>query len=216
MSRGARPAAVPGIARRAALVCFALAAVSVGFALWIPAKAALAQVLLDAAFQRTRAGAAPARPWPWSDAWPVARIEAPAHGERLVVLSDASGRSLAFAPGHLSGTALPGDAGTSIVAGHRDTHFAFLRRLRPGDVLRVEDRQGRRHRYRVAETAVVHERDARVAAETDVDRLVLVTCWPFEALRPGTDLRFVVLAEREPARPPREDPTGPGSPLGAA
>jgi len=43
---------------------------------------------------------------------------------------------------------------------------------------------------------VVHERDARIASEAARDRLVLVTCWPFDTLRPGTDLRFVVLAER--------------------
>jgi len=56
---------------------------------------------------------------------------------------------------------------------------------------------------------VVHERDARIASEAARDRLVLVTCWPFDTLRPGTDLRFVVLAERmeraaEPHRPATE------------
>jgi sortase A len=173
------------------------AAVAGAQALWIPAKAALAQALLEDAWQRARAGEARPVPWPWADAWPVARLVAPDHDQRLVVLSDASGRALAFGPGHLSGTAAPGAAGTSVVAGHRDTHFAFLRAMSPGDRVEVEDPAGRVHRYRVIETAVVGSRDPRVAAEASRDRIALVTCWPFDAIRPGGDLRYVVLAERE-------------------
>ena len=124
--------------RRTAYALLLLAAATAAQGLWIPAKAALAQVLLDEAFARGQAGEPRATPWPWSDAWPVARLRSPRHGSDLVVLSDASGRSLAFGPGHLSGTPLPGDPGTSVIAGHRDTHFAFLRRLEPGDALLVE------------------------------------------------------------------------------
>ena len=187
-------------ARRVAFLLLAVALATGVQAFWIPAKAALAQVLLDRAWARSRLSLEPALPWPWADAWPVARLEVPGR-ERLVVLSNASGRSLAFGPGHLSGTSMPGARGTTVLAGHRDTHFAFLRDLRPGDRLVLEARTGARHRYRVVETAVVHARDARVAARADVDRLALVTCWPFDALRPGTDLRFVVMAEREAETP---------------
>ena len=184
--------------RALALLLLGLACVSGVQACWIPAKAAVAQVMLEDAWRRSQRGDARPAPWPWADAWPVARLSAPAIGERLIVLSDASGRSLAFAPGHLSGTAPPGGHGTTVVAGHRDTHFAFLRTLRPGDRVELETPDGRLHRYRVVETAVVHARDARVAAEAAADRLALVTCWPFDAIRPGTDLRYVVMAEREP------------------
>jgi len=192
-------------ARLTAALLLAFACVSGTRAAWIPAKAALAQALLDDAWRRAQAGEDHPTPWPGSDAWPVARLRAPGHGGPLVVLSDASGRSLAFGPGLLSGTAPPGAPGTTVLAGHRDTHFAFLRELRPGDPLELEDRDGARHRYRVIETAVVHEHDARAAAEGVRDRLALVTCWPFDALRPGTDLRFVVLAERiAPEAPARK------------
>lgn len=55
--------------------------------LWIPAKAVLAQVLLQYAWTQTvdaggPNGTDPAaihRPWPWADTWPVARLRAPAH-----------------------------------------------------------------------------------------------------------------------------------------
>ncbi|NNL68169.1 MAG: hypothetical protein HKP30_18105, partial [Myxococcales bacterium] len=60
--------------------------------------------------------------------------------------------------------------------------------------------------------AVVHADDARVAAEASLDRLALVTCWPFDAVRPGTDLRFVVLAERAPEPRLAPAPDGPATP----
>ncbi len=146
------------------------------------------------------AGAHP--PWPWADTWPVARLRAPAHGIDLVVLAGATGRTLAFGPGHLSGSAAPGGFGTSVLAGHRDTHFAFLRGTKPGDELRLETADGTSHRYRIRWQGVVHERNTSVTAEREADALVLVTCWPFDAVRPGGPWRFVVIAERDGS--PRE------------
>lgn len=104
---------------------------------------------------------------------------------------------LSFVPSRPASAQAPGGGGTTVLAGHRDTHFAFLRHLAPGDPLLLEMPDGRTVRYRVVESAVVHARDARVAADVGVDRLALATCWPFDVLRPGTDLRYVVLSERE-------------------
>lgn len=61
-----------------------------------------------------------------------------------------AGRTLAFGPGHLSGTAPPGAIGNAVISGHRDTHFAFLSALRVGDGIVVEGRDGR-HRRRAAD-----------------------------------------------------------------
>ena len=90
------------------------------------------------------------RPWPWADAWPVARIILP-DGDHIV-LGGASGRNLAFAPGHLDGTSLPGISGTCVIAGHRDTHFAILEDLVKGDPVQLEDASGIVTHYRVAAT----------------------------------------------------------------
>ena len=100
---------------------------------WIHAKAALAQHLLAGAWARTRDGEARARPWPWADTWPLARLSVARLGVRRLVLAGASGRTLAFGPGHHAGTALPGAPGNAVISGHRDTHFRFLGELRPGD-----------------------------------------------------------------------------------
>ncbi len=176
----------------------ALAAVGVwqvGHGVWIYAKAALAQVLLQRAWARTLAGEADARPWPWADTRPVARLRVPAHGVDLIVLDGVSGRTLAFGPGHATGSPSPGQAGTAIVTGHRDTHFRFLARVRPGDVVIVDTPGRPPAHFRVRETTVVDSRTAVIRSAGDAAALVLVTCYPFDAVRPGGPLRYVVAAE---------------------
>ncbi len=181
--------------RRAGLVLLlAVAAWHGGRAAWIEAKAHLAQQLVRRAWHETLAGASDTRPWPWADTQPVARLMVPGRGVELFVLAGASGRTLAFGPGHVSGTPLPGEPGNSVVSGHRDTHFAFLRRLRDGDEVVVERRDGRRQRYAVNGTRIVDHRETWVASDAGDTRLTLVTCYPFDALRPGGPLRYVVTA----------------------
>src|SRR6185295_2381085 len=99
---------------------------------WIFCKAAFAQVLLRRAWAEARAGAPQARPWPWADTWPVARLMSPVRGVDLIVLEGATGSSMAFGPGHVQGSAAPGSLGNVALAGHRDTHFRFLQQLAPG------------------------------------------------------------------------------------
>ena len=168
-----------------------------GHGLWIPAKAKLAQHLLQRAWARTLAGERAVKPWPWADTWPVARLRLPAHGIDLIVLDGVSGRTLAFGPGHLSNTPLPGRAGVAVIAGHRDTHFRFLRDVQPGDEILVEAPGRPRARFRVRERSVVDARTAVLAGPDDARELVLVTCYPFGVLRPGGPLRYLVLAEAE-------------------
>jgi len=161
---------------------------------WIYAKAELAQILLHHSWERTLAGEGRVRPWPWADAWPVARLVIPGLDD-IVVLEGASGRNLAFAPGRLHGTAPPGGDGACVIAGHRDTHFAFLEGLARGDVLSLEDTGGTLHSYQVTATAVVDEHDTRAILGGDRPTLILVTCWPFDSLVEGGPLRYVVWAE---------------------
>jgi sortase A len=164
---------------------------------WIHAKAALAQVMLEHAWGRTTAGEQSVRPWPWADTWPVARLDFPRFDASMIVLAGASGRTLAFGPGHTHGTALPGTPGTAIVSGHRDTHFALLRDLRRGDELRVETADGRVVLYRVEALEIVDSRTARLHAAREDAALLLVTCWPFDAVAPGGPMRYVATARAE-------------------
>ena len=162
----------------------------------IHAKALLAQRLIASAWTQAHDGGPARRPWPWADMRPVARLTVPARGVDLYVLDNASARALAFGPAHVGGTARPGSFGNSVLVAHRDTHFAFLERVEMGDEVVIEAAQGRRVRYRVSEVTVMDKGEARLIDEPGAPQLTLVTCYPFDAVRPGTSLRYVVVAER--------------------
>jgi sortase A len=179
----------------AAVLLVGLAAWQLGGAAWIHAKARLAQYLIASSWEGAKADG-PRPPWPWADTRPVAHLTVPSRGVSLYVLAGTSGRSLAFGPGHVDGTALPGSAGNSVIVAHRDTHFAFLRDLREDEEIDVEDARGRLTRYRVREVAVVGKGETRLLDPADSPQLTLITCWPFDAIRPGSVQRYVVIADR--------------------
>ena len=161
---------------------------------WIHAKAFVAQNLIASAWRDAKDGRTPRRPWPWADMRPVARLTVPSHRVDLYILDNASSRALAFGPAHVSGTAAPASAGNAVIVAHRDTHFAFLRDLHADDEIAVETARGAA-RYRVREVAIVDRTDTRVLDAADSPQLTLITCYPFDAVRPGTTLRYVVIAD---------------------
>ncbi|MEM9301441.1 MAG: class GN sortase [Pseudomonadota bacterium] len=181
--------------RALALLLLAGGGVLAGDGLWLHAKAGLAQVLLERAWDRKAAGAATPRPWPWADTSPVARLRVPRLAVDQVVLADASGRTLAFGPGHLPRSAPPGGPGHAVVGGHRDTHFSFLAALTPDEVIEIERPDGGVVRYRYEASEVVDSR-VRGIVLADEDLLTLVTCYPFDAIRADSPLRFVAHARR--------------------
>jgi sortase A len=183
---------------RAPLVIAALLAalglVLLGQGVWIHAKAALAQVLLERAFAQTLATGQNVKPWPWADTWPVARIDLPRLKVATIVLAGSSGQALAFGPGHLELTPDAGEAGTAIYSAHRDTHFAFLGQVVVGDDIRVIRRDGAVFRYRVTGTEVVRADDSGIDPQAEGHNLALTTCWPLDGKFSGP-LRYLVRAE---------------------
>jgi len=173
---------------------FALGGWQIGTAVAIEAKASLAQYLLQRAWDRTLAGEAEVRPWPWADTWPVARLSVPERGVDLIVLAGGHGEALAFGPGLLPQSSPPGGPGLTIISGHRDTHFRFLAELAPGDDVRLETADGRSQSFTVGGSAVVDHRDVSLAVPTQGRMLTLVTCYPFDALDPGGPERYLVSA----------------------
>jgi len=161
---------------------------------YIPAKAWLAQELMQRAWTRTGTGEVRATPWPWADTWPVARITARSGEVDLIVLAGASGRTLAFGPGHMGASAMPGEIGNAVIAGHRDTHFQFLKDVQPGELLKVESIKGVQHLYKVVGVDIVDSRKGSLLLDTEAAMLSLVTCYPFEAREAGGPLRYVVTA----------------------
>lgn len=170
-------------------------------AAWIPAKAVLAQWLIEKSWQEVREGG-DGRPWPWADTRPAAILEVPARDVRLFVLEGHSGRNLAFGPVFADGTLQGRDR---VISGHRDTHFRFLESLAPGDRFLLQ-KMYEKQWYEVNETAIIDSRLQELVIEPGVDRVSLVTCYPFDSPRAGGPLRYVVTAL--PVRPPRSPSSG--------
>jgi sortase A len=188
---GAARRRLPFLAPAAVVMAVGLALCGQG--LWIPAKAALAQVLLERAFARSVVTGQPVKPWPWADTWPVARITFPRLHRAVIVLDGASGQALAFGPGHVAGTPDAGAPGTAVYAAHRDTHFALLGQVKPGDEIAVDRIDGRRARFVVAGAQVVRWDASGVDPHAPGRALALATCWPLNAKAHGP-LRYLVWA----------------------
>ena len=82
-----------------------------------------------------------------------------------------------------------------MIAGHRDTHFRFLRDVGVGESMVMETVSGEKHLYKVVGIDVVDSRRGSLQLDTDEAYLSLVTCYPFEARDPGGPLRYVVTAK---------------------
>ena len=167
--------------------------VLLGQGAYIHAKALVAQVLLERAFDESVVSGRIVKPWSWADTWPVARIEVKRLHESAIVLAGSSGQALAFGPGHVELTPNAGERGVAVYAAHRDTHFSFLRDIEPGDDIVVTRRDGRTFHYRADGSSVVRYDASGIDPLAGGHALALTTCWPFNAVTSGP-LRYVVHA----------------------
>lgn len=189
------------IAARRITLCVATASLLCGAVLhaeqaWMVGKALLARRLIERAYIEYSRDGAVHHPWGWADMSPVARLEVRRLGVRRIVLTGATGESLAFGAGHVTGTAPPNAAGNCVLAGHRDTAFAFLEDLEVGDRLRLESHRTAAS-YEVAETKIVPWHDAATLAPTTTPQLTLVTCYPFSGLLRSKH-RYIVVCRQSP------------------
>ena len=144
-------------------------------------------------------------------AW-IARLDAPSVALSATVLEGSDDGTLARAAGHIEDTAFPGQPGNIGIAGHRDTIFRPLRRLRTGDPITLST-SDRVFHYRVSGTKIVDPQDVYVLNPTDRPAVTLVTCYPFEFIG-HAPRRFIVRADlvSESARLVSGEPGGAGSP----
>jgi sortase A len=192
---------VTNMPRRIAPVILALfGLILFGQGAYIHAKALLAQILLERAFDETVATGHPTKPWSWADTWPVARIEVKRIGASAIVLSGSSGQALAFGPGHVELTPDAGERGVAVYSAHRDTHFKFLQNVAVGDEIDVTRSDGKTFRYRADSTSVVRFDASGIDPLADGYQLVLSTCWPFDALTSGPDRYLLHATMIEPDR----------------
>ena len=130
----------------------------------------------------------------------LARLWFPRMNQERYLLAGATDRNLDRGPAWLDETEPPGGPGNCIIAGHRDTHFRFLKDAKLGDEIHI-DRGSEVHRYRVRQTFIVDKRDVRMLAPMDRAVLTLVTCYPFYWVGPAPK-RFIIRADWIPPEQP--------------
>ncbi len=114
----------------------------------------------------------------------IARIIAPRIGLDAIVvqlwgLDDAE--NLKRGPGHLPGTAYPGQAGNCVISGHRTTYgapFRHIEQLTAGERIILETASGR-YQYEVYEQRIVQPSDLTVLEQGDEPKLTLTACHPW-------------------------------------
>ena len=176
-------------------IFFILAGLSfIGQGFYIHAKAWLAQVLLEQAWDKIQQGETQVKPWPWADTWPVARLQVPSLNVDLFILAGDSARNLAFGPGHNFASAQPGEIGNSIISAHRDTHFSFLKQLKINDIITIESPNKQTKGFHVNSSQVVHKDKASFIIDELNAHIHLVTCYPFQSIKTGGSQRYIISA----------------------
>ena len=123
----------------------------------------------------------------------LAKLKIPRLDAELYVVEGDGHKELRRGPGHLAGTAMPGENGNCVIAGHRDTHFRVLKDIRAGDDIILQTAAGQ-FLYRVKRTRIVSPENTSALAPTSTAELNLITCYPFYYVG-SAPKRFIVEAQ---------------------
>jgi LPXTG-site transpeptidase (sortase) family protein len=124
----------------------------------------------------------------------LTKLSIPRIALQAVVIEGTSSRSLLSGPGHMTGSAIPGSDGNSVIAGHRDTFFRHLDRLKTGDAIYIL-RSGKRFHYAVLQKKIVQPNDLSVLRASKGSELTLITCYPMHFIGPAPQ-RLIIVAKR--------------------
>ena len=162
----------------------------------IEIKARLAQVLLQHAWHKTIKTGEDQRPWNSFDGTPILRLTIPRHEVDQIVLAGTSGQALAFGPAFHKESKLPGAGGITVLSSHRDSHGIYIKQLQKGDAIKLQDRFQQWHSYTIEDFGILNVKTDSISTTNAKEVLLIITCYPFDALTSGTPLRYVVTASR--------------------
>jgi sortase A len=145
----------------------------------------------------------------------IGRVEIPKIGVDQPMFEGVGLDVLANGPGHWPGTAMPGDAGNEVVAGHRVTHthpFLDIDQLQPGDQVIFTTPAGR-FVYAVTQTFIVTPDATWIANPTSDPTMTLFACHPkHEKTHRIVVTGHLVSAQRTTPPPPPPSPAAPTPP----
>ena len=165
------------------------------YSAYMPCKSWVSQQLIAYNWQHNKDNKLATPPWPWADTTAIAEMTVPRLKKSLVLLKGTDPTTLAFSAGVMHQYSALTSHSPFVVAGHKDTHFEFLQRLQLNDVISLTDLNGKIQQYEIKEMNVINSDVSPLLIDENDNSLVLVTCYPFNALRAGGSLRYVVKAK---------------------
>ena len=127
---------------------------------------------------------------PMVPAKPIGRIEIPKINLDHPIFEGVDETVIHWGPGHWPGSAMPGQVGNSVFAGHRVTHthpFRNLDQLVPGDEIQFVMPDGT-YTYRMTQQQIVDPNDTWIVNPTPTATLTLFACHP-----PGSATHRIVI-----------------------
>ena len=121
----------------------------------IEIKAKLAQILLQHAWHKTIMTGEEQKPWKSLDGVAILRLMIPDYDIDQIVLKGTSGQNLAFGPAFHEESQLPGNGGTTILSSHRDTHGIYIKKLKIGDIIKLQDRYNKWYTYEIDAFSII-------------------------------------------------------------
>jgi LPXTG-site transpeptidase (sortase) family protein len=123
----------------------------------------------------------------------VARLRFERQNRDVFVWGDEKSDHWAKGPVWLRVTRSFASTGNTVVAGHRDTHFRFLKDAKVGDVFEV-NQEASHLTFRISMMRIVSPTDRSLLAPTAEKTVTLVTCYPFYMVGRASH-RMIIRAE---------------------
>ena len=163
----------------------------------IELKARVAQILLQYAWHKTIKTGEDQRPWESFDGTPILRLMIPDYEVDQIVLKGTTGQALAFGPAFHEESLLPGKGGTTVLSSHRDSHGIYIKKIQIGDIISLQDRYNQWYAFQVDDFMIIDVTKNSISTLNSEDNLLIITCYPFNAINSGTSLRYVVSASQK-------------------
>ena len=126
-------------------------------------------------------------------------IYIPAISKTVNIFQGTNAKELSRGAGHYLGSVLPGVKDNSVIAGHRDTVFSSLGKVKLGAKIVITTEDGV-FTYRVNRIRIVDASDRTVIVPTELATLTLSTCYPFNFIG-AAPKRYIVVAKISKSKP---------------
>ncbi|MDY6012176.1 class D sortase [Clostridium sp.] len=120
----------------------------------------------------------------------VGKIIEPNTNKQIPIIMGATEENLLGGAALYDNGVFPGDKGTAIILGHRETTFGFLKNIKKSDIIEVQTLDNL-YKFKVKKTYITTPEDESILAQEEGPSMTLVTCYPFRYVGSAPE-RFIV------------------------